>query len=141
MPSTPNILLIVLDALREDVVGDALEVPGRCVRAPLCVAAAPWTLPSCTSIVTGAPATRHGRYWWTSDRRVHSLVTSLPSDYRKVGFVNNNMLRAGSGIDEGFASWSYHDAHEAPFREALRQIKRTKKGKPLFLLLHSNISH
>jgi hypothetical protein len=141
MTATPNILLIVLDALREDTLGDGLEVPGRCFRAPMCIAAAPWTLPSCTSIVTGVPATRHGRYWWTSDRRVPSLVTSLPDTYKKVGLVNNNMLTEGSGIDEGFDSWTYHHDHEEPFRQALRLIKRTKKGTPLFLLLHSNMSH
>ena len=141
MAAPPNILLIVLDALREDTLADALEVPGRCLRAPVCIAGAPWTLPSCTSIVTGTPATRHGRYWWTSDRRATSLVTSLPQTYRKVGFVNNNMLREGSGIDEGFDSWTYLHDHEEPFRQALRQIKRAKKGKPLFLLLHSNMSH
>jgi hypothetical protein len=141
MTASPNILLIVLDALREDVLADSLELPGRCFRAPVCVAAAPWTLPSCTSIVTGVPASLHGRYWWTSDRRVQSLVTSLPAGYRKVGFVNNNMLTEGSGIEEGFDSWTYSHDHEEPFRQALRLIKKTKRDKPLFLLLHSNISH
>src|SRR5580700_9032214 len=123
MTASPNILLIVLDALREDVLADSLEVPGRCLRVPVCMAAAPWTLPSCTSIVTGVPASGHGRYWWTSPRRAHSLVPSLPDNYRKVGFVNNNMLTEGSGIEEGFDSWSYHHDHEEPFRQALRLIK------------------
>jgi hypothetical protein len=141
MDAPPNILLIVLDALRHDAMADALEVPGRCVAAPVCIAAAPWTLPSCTSIVTGVPATGHARYWWDSERRVPSLVTTLPAGYRKVGLVNNNMLSEGSGIDEGFDEWTYHADHEEPFRQALRLIKKTKRGKPLFLLLHSNISH
>ena len=141
MTASPNILLIVLDALREDALADSLELPGRCLRAPLCISAAPWTLPSCTSIVTGAPATRHGRYWWTSPRRVPSLMTTVSASYRKVGLVNNNMLTEGSGVDEGFDSWTYHHDHEEPFHQALRHIKRAKKGKPLFLLLHSNISH
>jgi arylsulfatase A-like enzyme len=141
MTSTPNILLIVLDALRQDALADALELPGRCVRAPVCISAAPWTLPSCTSIVTGAPATEHGRYWWTSERRVPSLVPSLAEAYSKVGFVNNNMLTEGSGVDEGFDSWTYDHDHEEPFRRALRLIKKTKSGKPLFLLLHSNMAH
>jgi arylsulfatase A-like enzyme len=141
MTASPNILLIVLDALRDDALDDSLQVPGRSIRAPVCVASAPWTLPSCTSIVTGVPATEHGRYWWTSERRVHSLVTSLPDSYRKVGLVNNNMLTEGSGIEEGFDSWTYFHDHEEPFRQALRTIKKTKRERPLLLLLHSNIAH
>ncbi|MGH9019320.1 MAG: sulfatase-like hydrolase/transferase [Acidimicrobiales bacterium] len=141
MTATPNILLIVLDALRQDALADALELPGRCLRAPVCISAAPWTLPSCTSIVTGAPATEHGRYWWSSPRSVGSLVPSLPDRYRTAGFVNNNMLTEGSGIDEGFDSWTYDHDHEEPFRRALRLINKTRSNRPQFLLLHSNISH
>ena len=48
-----NILLVIIDTLRDDAVDESFSVLNGCHRADVAVSAAPWTLPSCTSIMTG----------------------------------------------------------------------------------------
>ena len=141
MTSATNILVIVLDALREDYVAPPLEEPGRCFKAETCITAAPWTLPSCTSLITGRDVTRHHRYWHHLGHVENDLVGALPSHYRKVGFVNNTVLLSASQLDVGFDRWKYFDDHARPFARAATYIRRARPRKPLFLFLHSNISH
>ena len=140
MNATPNFLLIVLDALREDALADALEVPDRCHRAEFCVTAAPWTLPSCTSIVTGIAASRHGHFWRQPPLGPNRLLAALPDTYRKVGVVNNGAISAGSGVENGFDKWHLSLDHDEPFRRAKRLIRRVGR-RPHFIVLHSNIVH
>jgi len=136
-----NMLVIVLDALREDAVGASLEEPGRCVRAETCVATAPWTLPSCTSLLTGVDAGVHRHFWHSGDLAVPGLVEALPRGMRKVGLVNNTVLQPSSQLDAGFDKWRYFADHARPFERAASLIRRARRRTPLFLLLHSNISH
>jgi Sulfatase len=139
--AAPNILLIVLDDLREDGLGAALEQPDRCMRAATCLATAPWTLPSVTSIVTGVTAAHHRHFWRDPPLPANRLLAALPTEYRKVGFVNNGAISAGSGVESGFDRWSLTLDHDVPFRKALRMIKRAGRRRPCFILLHSNIVH
>jgi hypothetical protein len=139
--AAPNILLIVLDDLREDGLGSALEQPDRCLRAATCLATAPWTLPSCTSIVTGVTAAHHRHFWRDPPLPENRLLAALPTEYRKLGFVNNGAISAGSGVESGFDQWSLTLDHDVPFRKALRAIKRAGRRRPSFILLHSNIVH
>jgi hypothetical protein len=139
--AAPNILLIVLDDLREDSLGTALEQPDRCLRADTCLATAPWTLPSCTSIVAGVTAAHHRHFWRDPPLPANQLLARLPDQYRKVGFVNNGAISAGSGVESGFDRWSLTLDHDVPFRKALRMIKRAGRRRPCFILLHSNIVH
>src|SRR5580658_6044876 len=134
-------LVIVLDALREDAVPPSFEETGRCFAAETCISAAPWTLPSCTSLITGMDVTRHHHFWFSGGEVTSKLVSSLPSRYRKVGLVNNTVLLSSSKLDTGFDRWKYFDDHATPFKQAQRYIRRARRGKPLFLLVHSNISH
>jgi len=140
--STPNLLLIVLDALREDAVPASLGADRRrSIRARTCLASAPWTLPSCSSLLTGNAATRHGHYWITNPLPTNALLGALPERYRRVGIVNNPVLSARSGLGEGFHQWKFHADHLAPFERALELIPTATSRKPLFVVLHSNIPH
>jgi len=139
--SATNMLVIVLDALREDSVTPPLEESDRCFKAQTCITSAPWTLPSCTSLITGMDVTRHHHFWHSGGQVTSELVGALPTDYRKVGLVNNTVLLSASKLDTGFDRWKYFDDHARPFRRAASYIRRARPRKPLFLLVHSNISH
>lgn len=141
MKRSTNLLVIVLDALREDSVVPSFEESGRCFKASTCIASAPWTLPSCTSLITGLDATRHGHYWPSHPLAAGDLVGALPSSFRKVGLVNNSILQSNCQLDAGFDRWTYLEEHGRPFEEAATLIGRARGRKPLFLLLHSNIAH
>jgi len=64
--SRPNVLMIVMDTARADVVGDPGVMPAldglaeEGCRFARCFANAPWTLPSHSSIFTGERPTAHG---------------------------------------------------------------------------------
>lgn len=141
MTESPNILLIVLDALREDAFGDDVDRSDRGLRAKTCLASAPWTLPSCTSIVRGVAAHRHRHYWREPALSPNPLLDALPDRYHKVGLVNNGALSAGSGVETGFDRWTLTLDHDEPFERALRLIRRVKRRRPHFIMLHSNIAH
>jgi arylsulfatase A-like enzyme len=137
---TPNLLLVVLDALRFDASRPTGE-PDRSLAAARCVAAAPWTLPSCSSLLTGLDATVHRHYWVTEPLPANDLVASLPDRYTRVGIVNNSVLTRRSGLAASFQRWRYCRDHAEPFERALRLIRTAKSRRPLFLVLHSNIPH
>ena len=135
-----NLLLVVLDALRYDAT--RLTVPSdRSLAADRCVAAAPWTLPSCSSLLTGLDATVHRHYWVTQPLPANDLVSSLPARYTRIGIVNNSVLTRRSGLAAGFQRWRYCRNHDEPFERALALIRAAKRRHPLFLVLHSNIPH
>ena len=136
-----NMLVIVLDAMREDSVLPALQEPGRCFKAQTCIASSPWTLPSCTSLLTGVDSTRHRHFWHSGDLKVNGLARSLPRSFQKVGLVNNKVMQPSSQLDDGFDKWTYFLDHADPFDRAAPIIRHARPRKPLFLLLHSNISH
>jgi hypothetical protein len=136
-----NVLLIVLDALREDAVEPSLEESGRCFKAETCISTAPWTLPSCTSLITGLNTSRHRHYWHADGTVASDLVRCVPAAYRKVGLVNNTVLLPASGLSAGFDQWTHFYDHGQPFERAAKLIRRARRRRPLFLLLHSNIAH
>jgi arylsulfatase A-like enzyme len=139
--SRMNMLVIVLDAMREDSVVPSLEEPGRCFRAATCIASSPWTLPSCTSLLSGVDSTRHRHFWHSDDFSMSGLVRSLPRQYQKVGLVNNRVMKPSSYLNDGFDAWTFFRDHSEPFDRAAPLIRQARARKPLFLLLHSNISH
>jgi arylsulfatase A-like enzyme len=137
-----NILLVILDDLREDCLSIVPGPERRSATARNCISHAPWTLPSCTSLLSGMDPTRHGHYWQKSKPKVPiGLVGSLPSSCNKVGLVNNTALLPSSRLNEGFNKWTFTKDPEAPFEQAAATIRGAKRRKPLFLLVHSNIAH
>jgi arylsulfatase A-like enzyme len=138
---TTHMVVIVLDALREDSVVPTFEDSDRCYKAATCITMAPWTLPSCTSLLTGVDPRRHRHFWHSGDLTTPGLVGALPANVRKVGLVNNTVLQPSSQLDAGFDKWAYTADHARPFEQAAALIRRARPRKPLFLLLHSNIAH
>ena len=142
MRGATNMLVIVLDALRGDAVAPTFEEPGRCFKAQTCITTAPWTLPSCTSLITGLNPARHRHFWHSSPLAASDLVRRIPSRFRKVGLVNNTALQASSQLDAGFDQWVYFAPHHQSFDQAEKLIREARPPrKPLFLVLHSNIAH
>ena len=82
MTSATNMLVIVLDALREDCVTPPLEESDRCFKAETCITSAPWTLPSCTSLITGMDVTRHHHFWHSGGQVTTDLMSAIPAEYR-----------------------------------------------------------
>ncbi len=145
-----DVLVIVADALRRD----ALDIE-RSDGSPLRLrqrftswlwfehyyASAPWTLPSTTSLLTGADAARHRH--WSHDHAltVPSLVGVIP-DRRRIAVVNNPAVDRTSGLDVGFDEYHYvEDAAE--FWERSHEILQARAAdrEPYFLVLHSNVVH
>ena len=145
-----NVLVVVADALRRD----ALDIE-RADGSPLRLrqrfaswlwfehyyAAAPWTLPSTTSLLTGADAARHEHLSHDHTLTVPSLVGAL-DDRRCIAVVNNPVLGRTSSLDAGFDE--YHCLVDpADFWERSRAIleERAADPEPYFIVLHSNVVH
>jgi membrane-anchored protein YejM (alkaline phosphatase superfamily) len=149
--SGPNIVLIVIDAWRQDACGlftdDYHHTPAldgdreQWLRFDKCFASAPWTLPSCTSILTGIEAGRHGRFDHSHAGPVPTLATWLADSYESAGFVNNGNLVPSSGLTDSFGTWEYFHPHAAPFEAAQSFVRNRDRQKPYFLFFHSNIPH
>lgn len=136
-----NILLVILDTLRDDAVDHSFSALNGCYRANMAISAAPWTLPSCTSIMTGNEAGTHGHYWREPPLDRNTLVESLPSDYLRLGFVNNLAIRKGTSVENGFKSWRYCADFDEPFERVVMAVNRDTGARPKFIVLHSNITH
>ena len=141
MTKRTNLLVIVLDALRNDSADAILQTSERRLRAGTCIASAPWTLPSCTSLMTGTDALQHRHFWHDHTLTASGLVRTLPSEFNKVALVNNSVLNPTSQLNDGFDRWQYVAPHAEPFERAAKLIRRAGRRRPLFLLLHSNIPH
>jgi len=136
-----SVLLVIVDTLRDDALDSSFAEKGRCFRAATAVSSAPWTLPSCTSIMTGNDARTHGHHWREPPLGRNRLVDSLPESYRKLGFVNNGALRKGSGVDLGFDWWRYVADFDGPFERAMALMGQATAEKPMLMVLHTNIVH
>lgn len=121
------ILLVVVDTLRADRIGsyggDSVATPTldslatRGIRYDAAFSAAPVTLPSVTSILTGAYPPQHG-IRDNGDFRLpaewRTLAESLaPAGYASAAFVSADVLASRHGLDQGFAV--YDDDFSAPF--------------------------
>jgi hypothetical protein len=159
MQEPSNILLIVLDAVRSDVLGPPSSDTERTHEAQRCITSAPWTLPSCMAMLRGNPAWNIGpRAYWRPHRPQgvigrlrgktgpdptppNPLLDRLGDEWRKVAYVNNPAIGPGSGVDTGFDVWEYLADYEEPFERAATAINTARRGEPLLLLLHSNMVH
>jgi arylsulfatase A-like enzyme len=111
----PDVVLYLVDTLRADWLGTYgharttdpfLETMARDgVVVESLVAAANWTRPSTTSILTSLDPLRHGNQTYTD--RVSPAVTTLAEQLAEAGylttsFVTNHNAGAWSGLDQGF---------------------------------------
>ena len=124
-PRAPNVLLIVLDAVRsmdlslygyQRPTTPVLErLATRSVVFDRAVASSSWTLPSHATMMTGLWADETRANWNTPLRSdVPTLAEALTArGYRTGGFVANTYyVGRESGLDRGFAHWDAE--HEAP---------------------------
>lgn len=120
-----NLLLVVIDTLRADVVGaygsevgatphlDALA--RKSTRFEEMLAPAPWTLPSMVSLLTGQPPQVHGAGRRIGDFAPTALGDALPTlagelarrGYYTAGFYNNIYLNPSFGLERGFDEWGW----------------------------------
>lgn len=112
---SPNVLFIVLDAVRADHLscyGYQLETTPNIDRLSRegalflhAFSAAPWTLPSHASMFTGLFPAQHQADWGHVylDRRFPTLAGCLRDDgYRTVGFAENVFVSRNFGLAGGF---------------------------------------
>lgn len=118
----PNLVMLVIDTLRQDVFQSVVEETeeGHLLQQQLAdaawfsnmISAAPWTAPSVGSIMTGLYPPEHGfgRSQRDPGRPLQRLADSVPTlaerlagqGYLNVGIVTNNLLHPHSGISRGF---------------------------------------
>ncbi len=142
-----NLIVYVSDALRTDHVGcygarrvrtptiDALAETG--VRFDQAIAAAPWTCPSTTSMITGLHAHHHGYLHWdaTLDPTLPTLFTvAAAHGYTTASFV----------FDENYLFKGFADANVAGTSETLDGVVdwlRSHRSEQFVLWFHSWATH
>lgn len=148
----PNLMLVIVDAYRQDCLGtfapDYRFTPrlssrfGSWHHFDKAFSSAPWTLPSCTSILTGVHATRHLRFAHHTPPLLAPTIAELLGDaYERVAFVNNTNFEESSGLQRGFDRFSLLGPHTAPFVDAADYLQTRTDRRPFFLLFHTNIAH
>jgi hypothetical protein len=145
-----DIVLIIADAYRKDEAerasAESAESPffGR-LRPfywfPRCFSSAPWTLPSCSSILSGVDSSRHGYFLHKRAFGLPTIGNYLKGDFHRAAVVNNGNLRTFTGFQEDFDEYHYLTGHQNPFDKARDVVKADRSGKPLFLFFHTNIPH
>ncbi len=145
-----DIVLIIADAYRQDSAERAsAESAGSPFFGklrpffwfPRCFSSAPWTLPSCSSILSGVDSARHGYFVHTRPFGLPTIGRHLKGAFHRAAVVNNGNLRPFTGFQEDFDEYHYLSGHQNPFDKARDILKARSSGKPLFLFLHTNIPH
>jgi len=115
------VILLTVDTLRADGLSsfgskhvqtpnmDALAQDG--ILFSHCFSAAPWTLPSVASIMTGVSPRTHGAMFRTST--LPSSIPTIAQYFEKAGYHTgavgfNAFLRASSGINKGFEEYKWN---------------------------------
>ncbi len=157
LASPPNLVLIVVDALRADALPDGAEpatrmpsfaaLAERGVQLDNATAPATWTLPSITSILTGLRPLQHGL---DSERSVVQLpdaittfaeVLSATYGYATAAFVAGPWFEGrGESVLQGFERIE-HDYSLQGTAELVGRWTLLRRGRPFFLLLHTYDVH
>ena len=142
-----NLVVYVSDALRTDHVGcygarrvrtpTIDELAGGGVRFDQAIAAAPWTCPSTTSMITGLYPHHHGYLHWdaTLDPALPTLFTVAAAN----GYTTGSFVFDESYLFKGFA-----DANVAGTSETLDGVVewlRAHRSEPFVLWFHSWATH
>jgi arylsulfatase A-like enzyme len=142
-----NLVVYVSDALRTDYVGcygarrvrtptiDELAATG--VRFDQAIAAAPWTCPSTTSMITGLYPHRHGYLHW--DAPLDPDLPTLFSVAASHGYTTGSFV-----FDENYLFKGLPDANVAGTSETLDgaiEWLRAHRSEPFVLWFHSWATH
>ncbi len=155
-----GVILIVIDTLRADEVGHAGGPEGITptldrwaasgVRFEQAIAAAPWTLPSTASILTGVHPSRHGAGGSMSGgfRSIHPDVATLAEILAAAGvrthaITNGAFTAPDFGLDRGFEEYDYKAGSnsrirraDVSIRAAVRWLSSLGPDEPFFLYVH-----
>lgn len=154
-PSRPNVVLIDIDTLRADrlaAYGARRETtPGidawaaeRAVTYTDSVSAAPWTLPSTVSFLTGLAVHQHG-----VDQATDALGGGAPTlasrlaaaGYETRAIAGGGYLRPDYGCDVGFERFETREPKDLDWTAALDFVRKRDSERPFFLFLHTYAVH
>jgi arylsulfatase A-like enzyme len=142
-----NLVVYVSDALRTDHVGcygarrvrtptiDELAATG--VRFDQAIAAAPWTCPSTTSMITGLYPHHHGYLHW--DATLDPAIPTLFTVAAVHGYATGSFV-----FDENYLFKGFADANVTGTSETLDGVVdwlRTHRSQPFVLWFHSWATH
>jgi hypothetical protein len=145
-----NIVLIVADTYRKDnadraAAENAASPFFRKLRPfdgfPRCFSSAPWTLPACSSILSGVDSSTHGYFLQRGPFGFPTIGRYLQGDFHRAAVVNNGNLRTFTGFQNDFDEYHHLTGHDAPFEKARDLLTAGSSRKPLFLFFHTNIPH
>ncbi len=155
----PNVLILLIDALRADHLGcygyerdtsphiDALAAEG--LRFEKAYAQSPWTKPSIPSLFTSLYPIQHGVY----EGETHGVGDALESDvlpgrfttlaeafgqagYRTAGFVHNAHLQAQLGFAQGFDVYEQSSMAAPEINQRFLEFAALDRDRPFFAYLH-----
>lgn len=155
----PNVIVLVVDTLRADYLqeyGFELETSAgigaftsRATRFERCYSTAPWTAPSCASLMTGQPPHRHGLQEHGGSLPSHSRTLAecfQAAGYLTAGFSDNYNVSRKTGFGQGFDTFEdvKVKATQAPdcaemFQRAGTWVKRNREGSFLLYLQPMNV--
>jgi arylsulfatase A-like enzyme len=164
-PQHPNVLLIVVDTLRQDHLGaygfdtypatpalDAFAAEATLWDGLTCVSS--WTMPSMATIWTGLEPSQHGVMRMVGPRSRLKETQTLAQQFRQAGYttacvMGNFLLRKdrGVGFHRGFEHWDDSvtdgkDPHHGSTADLIAERAQAyieefaEGGKPWFLVLH-----
>ena len=165
MTDSPNIVMVVLDTLRKDVLslyGGRARSPSLVALAsdgvvyPNCVASSPWTAPSHASLFTGLLPSRHGVHetWDDKINQVFGKMASVDAEplasylgergYETVCYSANANIAKGSGFERGFSHYTLMNVTNPTLRaqqaiELARRYGKTRKEVAVNLLKRGRI--
>ena len=111
----PDVILVVLDALRVDRLGcygydrptsphiDAFAADAVCF--DMAISPSPWTAPAHASMFTGLHRLQHGVHWdhvWLDDRFITLAEALRDCGYQTVALSSNDFVSSGSNLTQGF---------------------------------------
>lgn len=158
--SSPNIFVLLIDTLRADHLGtygysrdtspniDKLAKDSIVFHRAL--AAASWTAPSVSTILSGLYPSQHTNQPVRERGRALKLGSKLPNSietmserlktrgYRTAGISTNPWITAEFNIDQGFDNFHYFDraAAEKVVKSAKKIVGSYKETEPSFLYMH-----
>jgi arylsulfatase A-like enzyme len=155
-PERPDVVLIVVDSLRADRVGEnptspmpfVAKLAASGVRFERAYAASSWTLPSVASLLTARYPSQHGARWW--GHPIPEAQPTLAAVLRAQGYVTaafsaHSAVGPRHGLDRGFDAFEIVGDPQ-PFRHTdagainaavLAWVKgAVAAGKPYFVYLH-----
>lgn len=159
-PEHPNVLVITIDTLRADAIGDNTPAIRDFLREATRFRGArtvtPLTLPAHASIFTGLFPSHHGLHDNATeplparDKRPFPLLAEQMRDagYATAAFVARAVLAAPTGIGAGFDLYDCPDSQgiweeeggyvpgEERVRAPLAWVEGAQKGKPWFVWVH-----